>query len=94
MFLFQGARVWIPHVDKVWESAVLLEEYKPNKTTLEVQTDDEKEIKTLQLKGEKDLPFLKNPDMLIGENDLTSLSYLHEPGVLYNLQVNNYINIL
>ncbi|XP_071098869.1 unconventional myosin-Va-like isoform X3 [Haliotis cracherodii] len=36
---------------------------------------------------EKNLPHLRNPDILIGENDLTSLSYLNEPEVLYNLQV-------
>lgn len=34
-----------------------------------------------------ELPPLRNPDILIGENDLTSLSYLHEPAVLYNLLV-------
>lgn len=33
------------------------------------------------------MPFLRNPDILIGANDLTSLSYLHEPSVLYNLRV-------
>ena len=37
--------------------------------------------------GLSDLPPLRNPDILIGENDLTSLSYLHEPAVLYNLAV-------
>jgi hypothetical protein len=26
-----------------------------------------------------DLPPLRNPDILVGENDLTTLSYLHEP---------------
>lgn len=31
-------------------------------------------------------PFLCNPDILIGANDLTALSYLHEPDVLFNLQ--------
>lgn len=30
---------------------------------------------------------LRNPDILIGVDDLTDLSYLHEPAVLYNLQV-------
>ena len=37
-----------------------------------------------------DLEFMvspRNPDILIGENDLTSLSYLHEPAVLHNLEV-------
>lgn len=33
------------------------------------------------------MPPLRNPDVLIGANDLTSLSYLHEPAVLYNLRV-------
>uniref|UniRef100_A0A3Q2ZNG1 Myosin VB n=1 Tax=Kryptolebias marmoratus TaxID=37003 RepID=A0A3Q2ZNG1_KRYMA len=28
-----------------------------------------------------------NPDILVGENDLTALSYLHEPAVLHNLRV-------
>jgi len=35
----------------------------------------------------KPLPFLRNPDILVGENDLTVLSYLHEPAVLHNLRV-------
>ena len=35
----------------------------------------------------KDLPPLRNPDILIGSNDLTCLSYLHEPSVLYNLRI-------
>lgn len=36
---------------------------------------------------EKDLPHLRNPSILIGQNDLTALSYLHEPDVLHNLEV-------
>ena len=35
----------------------------------------------------KELPHLRNPDILVGENDLTALSYLHEPAVLHNLRV-------
>lgn len=31
------------------------------------------------------MPPLQNPDILLGKNDLTSLSYLHEPAILYNL---------
>lgn len=34
-----------------------------------------------------ELPPLRNPDILVGENDLTALSYLHEPAVLHNLKV-------
>lgn len=45
---------------------------------------DKREIK---IKDEKELPHLRNPPILIGQNDLTALSYLHEPDVLYNLEV-------
>ncbi|VDM46989.1 unnamed protein product [Toxocara canis] len=31
------------------------------------------------------MPFLRNPDILLGRDDLTTLSYLHEPAVLSNL---------
>lgn len=33
------------------------------------------------------LPPLRNPNILVGENDLTALSYLHEPAILHNLKV-------
>lgn len=33
------------------------------------------------------LPPLRNPNILVGKNNLTSLSYLHEPAVLHNLKV-------
>ena len=33
----------------------------------------------LDVKNTDCLPHLRNPDILVGENDLTSLSYLHEP---------------
>ncbi|GAB0207437.1 hypothetical protein GRJ2_003209300 [Grus japonensis] len=36
---------------------------------------------------ENDLPFLRNTDILVGENDLTALSYLHESMALHNLKV-------
>lgn len=78
--------MWIPHPEKVWEPAELEEDYKTNKTTLKVSTENN-EKKILTIKSESDLPFLRNPSILVGENDLTSLSYLHEPAVLYNLQV-------
>lgn len=34
-------------------------------------------------KDKKKLPPLRNPEILVGENDLTTLSYLHEPAGLY-----------
>ncbi|KAL1140391.1 hypothetical protein AAG570_000323 [Ranatra chinensis] len=82
--MFQGARVWIPHPEKVWEGARVLEDF--TKSLLKVVTDDG-EVRDLKIASDSNLPPLRNPDILIGGNDLTSLSYLHEPAVLYNLQV-------
>lgn len=64
----------------------MLEDYSKTKTTLRILTEENEE-KALTIKSDSDLPFLRNPSILVGENDLTSLSYLHEPAVLYNLQV-------
>ncbi|XP_043680651.1 unconventional myosin-Va isoform X1 [Vespula pensylvanica] len=83
----KGGKVWIPHPEKIWEGAVLLEDYKINRPTLKVHTDDSNQTKTLEIKSDHDLPPLRNPDILMGENNLTSLSFLHEPAVLYNLQI-------
>jgi len=33
----------------------------------------------ITIKDKSGLPNLRNPEILIGENDLTSLSYLNEP---------------
>ncbi|XP_014602848.1 PREDICTED: unconventional myosin-Va isoform X1 [Polistes canadensis] len=83
----KGGKVWVPHPDKIWEGAILLEDYKVNRSTLKVHTDDSNQTKTLEIKCDDDLPPLRNPDILMGENNLTSLSFLHEPAVLYNLQI-------
>lgn len=87
LYVLQGGRVWIPHPEKVWEGAVLLEDYKLNQPSLKVRTDESSQTKILEIKSDTDLPPLRNPDILIGENNLTSLSFLHEPAVLYNLQI-------
>ncbi|XP_066588224.1 unconventional myosin-Va isoform X2 [Prorops nasuta] len=83
----KDSRVWVPHPDKIWQSAVLLEDYKLNQPTLKVFTEESRETRCLDIKSDSDLPPLRNPDILIGENNLTSLSFLHEPAVLYNLQI-------
>nr|XP_057913382.1 unconventional myosin-Vb isoform X2 [Doryrhamphus excisus] len=80
-------RVWIPDVDEVWKSAEITRDYQQGEPVLHLRHDDG----TLQEypvgpKGNP-LPFLRNPDILVGENDLTALSYLHEPAVLHNLRV-------
>ena len=40
----------------------------------------------MEIRNVGDFPHLVNPDILLGENDLTKLSYLHEPAVLHNLK--------
>ena len=64
---------------KDFDGSKLLLELEDDATQLELQIGDKK--------GQEELPPLRNPDILIGENDLTSLSYLHEPAVLHNLAV-------
>lgn len=70
----------------MWEGAVLKEDFKEGKKTLTVETDDGVQ-REIQIKNENDLPPLRNPAILIGQNDLTALSYLHEPDVLHTLEV-------
>ncbi|KTF75669.1 hypothetical protein cypCar_00017703, partial [Cyprinus carpio] len=85
--VFQYTRVWIPDPEEVWKPAEIIKDYKEGDTVLHLKLEDES---TLEYSiGPKDhaLPFLRNPDILVGENDLTALSYLHEPAVLHNLKV-------
>ncbi|KAK6184800.1 hypothetical protein SNE40_007185 [Patella caerulea] len=80
----KGARIWIPDNDIVWRAAELKENYS-GQDAVAIQYEDGEDSK---LKIDKEnLPHLRNPDILIGENDLTSLSYLNEPEVLYNLKL-------
>ncbi|XP_072326753.1 unconventional myosin-Va isoform X2 [Scyliorhinus torazame] len=81
------ARVWIPDAEDVWKSAELLKDYKPGDTVLHLKLEDDKETQYRIDQQTKELPPLRNPDILVGENDLTALSYLHEPAVLHNLKV-------
>ncbi|KAJ8340437.1 hypothetical protein SKAU_G00350700 [Synaphobranchus kaupii] len=77
-------RVWIPDSEEVWKSAEILKNYKSGDSELELQLEDGTELK---YPLDAQLPHLRNPDILVGENDLTALSYLHEPAVLHNLNV-------
>ncbi len=71
--------------DTVWVTAVVSKDFDGKALHLEV--GEELEPKEVAIKTDVDLPPLRNPDILIGENDLTNLSYLHEPAVLHNLSV-------
>ncbi|XP_022303516.2 unconventional myosin-Va-like isoform X3 [Crassostrea virginica] len=82
----KGARIWVPDEEKVWVGAELLENYT-GQSAIKIQIEDSAEERSYTIKDKKRLPHLRNPEILIGENDLTSLSYLNEPEVLYNLQV-------
>ncbi|XP_063701716.1 unconventional myosin-Va [Culicoides brevitarsis] len=81
-------KVWIPDPTRVWQSATIQEPFREGDKVLKLLTDDDGIEKELQIANlEKDLPHLRNPSILIGQNDLTALSYLHEPDVLHNLEV-------
>ncbi|KAM9201192.1 unconventional myosin-Va [Dugong dugon] len=81
------ARVWIPDPEEVWKSAELLKDYKPGDKVLLLHLEEGKDLEYCLDPKTKELPHLRNPDILVGENDLTALSYLHEPAVLHNLRV-------
>uniref|UniRef100_A0A671YTG8 Myosin VA n=1 Tax=Sparus aurata TaxID=8175 RepID=A0A671YTG8_SPAAU len=81
------ARVWIPDAEEVWKSAELTKDYKNGDASLQLMLEDGKSIEHTLDPKTKNLPYLRNPDILVGENDLTALSYLHEPAVLHNLKV-------
>uniref|UniRef100_A0A4W6FGP9 Unconventional myosin-Va n=1 Tax=Lates calcarifer TaxID=8187 RepID=A0A4W6FGP9_LATCA len=81
------ARVWIPDAEEVWKSAELTKDYKNGDASLLLMLEDGTNIEHKLDPKTKNLPYLRNPDILVGENDLTALSYLHEPAVLHNLKV-------
>uniref|UniRef100_A0A8C4EJF6 Methyl-CpG binding domain protein 3b n=1 Tax=Dicentrarchus labrax TaxID=13489 RepID=A0A8C4EJF6_DICLA len=64
----------------------LLQDYSPGEKHLLLQLSNGKEV-NYPVASPSDLPPLGNPDILEGENDLTALSFLHEPAVLHNLRV-------
>ncbi|XP_070686201.1 unconventional myosin-Va-like [Pempheris klunzingeri] len=81
------ARVWLPDAAEVWKPADLIRDYTPGDLTLSLQLEDGTEVEYKIDPRTNSLPPLRNPNILVGENDLTALSYLHEPAVLHNLKV-------
>lgn len=87
MYGVQGARIWIPNASTVWEGAELVADFHEGDKQLNIITDNG-DSRIIEIRDEnKDLPLLRNPAILIGQNDLTALSYLHEPDVLHTLEV-------
>ncbi|XP_031755052.1 unconventional myosin-Vc isoform X2 [Xenopus tropicalis] len=80
-------RVWIPDAEEVWRSAEITKDLKIGDTVLHLCLEDGTHLKYPVEPEKQVLPPLRNPDILVGENDLTALSYLHEPAVLHNLKV-------
>ncbi|XP_053267355.1 unconventional myosin-Vb isoform X1 [Pleuronectes platessa] len=80
-------RVWIPDPEDVWAAAEITRDYKEGESLLHLKREDETPLEYPVGPKGNPLPFLRNPDILVGENDLTALSYLHEPAVLHNLRV-------
>ncbi|KAM7392264.1 hypothetical protein PAMA_007401 [Pampus argenteus] len=80
-------RVWIPDSEDVWKAAEITRDYKEGESVLHLKLEDETPLEYPVSQRSNPLPFLRNPDILVGENDLTALSYLHEPAVLHNLRV-------
>ncbi|XP_023699451.2 unconventional myosin-Vb isoform X1 [Paramormyrops kingsleyae] len=90
----KGACVWLPDPDAVWISGQLLQDLQLEAGHLLLQLSDGREVRH-SVASPSDLPPLGNPEILEGENDLTCLSFLHEPAVLHNLRVRflDYNNI-
>ncbi|XP_053318896.1 unconventional myosin-Vc [Spea bombifrons] len=83
----QYNRVWIPDAEEVWKSAEITKDLKSGDNVLHLLLEDGTDMKYPVDRERHLLPPLRNPDILVGENDLTALSYLHEPAVLHNLKV-------
>uniref|UniRef100_A0A7E4ZTC1 Myosin motor domain-containing protein n=1 Tax=Panagrellus redivivus TaxID=6233 RepID=A0A7E4ZTC1_PANRE len=81
----KGTRVWLRDSEHVWIRAELLDDLTFSSTVVRLLREHDGEEVLEPLKPEA-LPFLANPDILIGKDDLTALSYLHEPAVLHNLR--------
>uniref|UniRef100_A0A4W5MFU2 Myosin VAb n=1 Tax=Hucho hucho TaxID=62062 RepID=A0A4W5MFU2_9TELE len=81
------ARVWLPDAVEAWKPAELTKDYTPGDRALCLQLEDGTNVEHKIDPKTNSLPPLRNPDILVGENDLTALSYLHEPAVLHNLKV-------
>ncbi|XP_051894260.1 unconventional myosin-Va-like [Pristis pectinata] len=82
-----STKVWIPDPENVWKSAELTKDYKEEDHILYLKLEDGTNMEYRINQNTRELPYLQNPDILMGENDLTALSYLHEPAVLHNLKV-------
>ncbi|RKP25431.1 P-loop containing nucleoside triphosphate hydrolase protein [Syncephalis pseudoplumigaleata] len=99
----KGLEVWVPHAEEGWQLATIQSrELTEAHITLETRavTGDERTNPRMHMHAvpasprflgqdaqNTELPPLRNPKVLDGADDLTSLSYLHEPAVLNNVRI-------
>ncbi|KAI1280411.1 Unconventional myosin-Va [Halotydeus destructor] len=83
----KGSKVWVQDKETIWKYAIVKLDFVENDKQLITEDAENGSEIIVQIESVDKLPPLRNPDILIGANDLTSLSYLHEPAVLYNLRV-------
>lgn len=83
----KGTLVWVENKDEVWRCARLKSDFKSGDSQISAEDTEDASAEVvikIDLKSPK-LPHLRNPDILLGANDLTTLSYLHEPAGEYLL---------
>ncbi|KAJ3135563.1 Myosin type-2 heavy chain 1 [Physocladia obscura] len=90
----KGTKAWFADAEEGWMQGTMNASSISDKAvkltfTLESGKDISFESTMDKLIGSKfaDLPPLKNPPMLEGIDDLSNLSYLHEPAVLHNVKL-------
>ncbi|CDW54046.1 IQ and DIL and Myosin head domain containing prot ein, partial [Trichuris trichiura] len=83
-YALQGAAIWVHDPMDVWRRAKLMRDIGPNDNVMHVEMEDGEVV--IQLNNECPLPFLRNPDLLLNVQDLTALSYMNEPDVLFALK--------
>uniref|UniRef100_A0A3P8V0U3 Uncharacterized protein n=1 Tax=Cynoglossus semilaevis TaxID=244447 RepID=A0A3P8V0U3_CYNSE len=77
---------WNPDPESVWASGQVVHDYSPAVKQLQLKLCDGK-VADYPVASLADLQRLANPDILEGENDFMSLSFLHEIAVLHNVRV-------
>ncbi|XP_050887190.1 myosin-6 isoform X1 [Lathyrus oleraceus] len=82
---FVGSHVWVEDTDQAWLDGEILES-KDNEITVSFESGTKVVSKSANIYP-KDPEFPPN-----GVEDMTRLAYLHEPGVLQNLQIRYTLN--
>ena len=81
----KGSKVWIPEESEGWQTATVVKVNDDSNTVL-VEYKDVETDKIQQKEVDVNSAPLQNEGGGTGVEDMTKLSYLHEPGVLENLR--------